>query len=278
MLENYLLEQLIAFAETGTLSKAAAKLHVTQPALSKAMHRIEREFGIALFQRSHSHIELNENGQVAVQYAKRALQANNEIVPKTLAFYQRRHTLKIAGCSTIALRRLTKMCQDLYPKMTLTTSLVTELDANQLLTNGDFDLIIATDDVQNSEIIGKKFLNENLMLSLPKTLPLAQQKEVSFSELTGMDILAHAGSGIWLDICHKQNRKINLLVQENMQTLQQLVNASDLPAFSSTLTKGDKRLKKRCTIAISDEAAKVKYYLLCRKSDYQNFEDLYHNF
>jgi len=83
MIEYYLLEQLIAFAETGTLSKASQKLHISQPALSKSMQKLEDIMGVALFNRSKSHIELNETGKIAVKYAKQALTSNQAVITKT---------------------------------------------------------------------------------------------------------------------------------------------------------------------------------------------------
>lgn len=54
MVETFLLEQLIAFAKYGTLSKAAEELHITQPALSRSMKKLENEFGVSLFDREKS--------------------------------------------------------------------------------------------------------------------------------------------------------------------------------------------------------------------------------
>lgn len=275
MLENYLLEQLVAFADAGTLSKAAEELHITQPALSKSMRRLEQLFGITLFHRSHSHIELNANGRVAVRYARKALQANNEIIPRTLAFYRRQHTIRIAGCSTIAIHHLIQMCQDFYPTMTLTTSLINYPDAPELLQNENYDLVVSTENSADPQLVGQAFLSEQLMLSVPVESPLAQQKKLSFRDLAGMDILAHAGSGIWLNICRHQIPNVNLLIQENMQSLDQLVKASALPVFSSSMTRVDKEMVDRVTIPIEDDAAKIRYYLLCERGSYQNFKDIY---
>ena len=52
MLELFQLEQLVAFADSGTLSKAAEHLHISQPTLTRAMQKLEDEFGVPLFQRS----------------------------------------------------------------------------------------------------------------------------------------------------------------------------------------------------------------------------------
>ena len=45
--ELYQLEQLLAFAECGTLSGAAERLHLSQPALSRSMQRLEAELPVS---------------------------------------------------------------------------------------------------------------------------------------------------------------------------------------------------------------------------------------
>ncbi|MGX6564641.1 LysR family transcriptional regulator, partial [Cupriavidus necator] len=42
------LKHLIALAETGSFSQAAARLHLTQPALSRSIQALESELGMAL--------------------------------------------------------------------------------------------------------------------------------------------------------------------------------------------------------------------------------------
>ena len=51
--------------------------------LSKSMQKLEDIMGVALFNRSKSHIELNETGKIAVKYAKQALKSNQAVITKT---------------------------------------------------------------------------------------------------------------------------------------------------------------------------------------------------
>ena len=51
MIELYLLEQIDAFARFGTLSEAARTLHISQPALTRSMRKVEALMGIPLFHR-----------------------------------------------------------------------------------------------------------------------------------------------------------------------------------------------------------------------------------
>ena len=52
MIETNLLAQFAAFADAGTLTRAAEKLHTSQPALTRAMKKLELELGVPLFVRS----------------------------------------------------------------------------------------------------------------------------------------------------------------------------------------------------------------------------------
>lgn len=48
-IETYLLEQLLAFKESKTLTEAADRLHLTQPTLTRSMKKLEDVFGVPLF-------------------------------------------------------------------------------------------------------------------------------------------------------------------------------------------------------------------------------------
>ena len=48
----YQLHQLLTVSERGTLSAAAEELHISRPALTRSMQKLEEEFGVPLFDRS----------------------------------------------------------------------------------------------------------------------------------------------------------------------------------------------------------------------------------
>ena len=78
MFELNQLEQLIAIAECQTISAAAERLHLSQPALSRSIQKLEAALQVTLFDREKNKITLNENGKIAVEYARRVLeQASN---------------------------------------------------------------------------------------------------------------------------------------------------------------------------------------------------------
>ena len=80
MLDLNELEQLIAFADTGTLSKVAEAFHISTPSVTRSMKNIEEEFGVFLFHRTKNRIELNETGKVAVECARKLLEEADHAV------------------------------------------------------------------------------------------------------------------------------------------------------------------------------------------------------
>ena len=89
MIELYELRQFAAFAECGTLSEAAEKLHLSQPALSRNMKKLEEDLGVPLFVRRKNKLELNENGQYVLTLAKELLSDAQEFTKKVQSFDRR---------------------------------------------------------------------------------------------------------------------------------------------------------------------------------------------
>ena len=73
MLETNQLSQLITVADTKTLSKAAEILHISQPALTRSIQKLESELNVTLFDRQKNKITLNKTGKLAVSHARRIL-------------------------------------------------------------------------------------------------------------------------------------------------------------------------------------------------------------
>lgn len=80
MFELTQLEQLIAFSECETLSKTAEILLISQPALSRSMQKLESDIGVTLFDRTKNKISLNDNGHMAVEYAKQIISDSHNMI------------------------------------------------------------------------------------------------------------------------------------------------------------------------------------------------------
>ena len=67
------LKYVITVAETGTITEAAGKLYVSQPSLTKAIHELEKEMNIVIFNRTNKGINLSREGDEFLGYARQVL-------------------------------------------------------------------------------------------------------------------------------------------------------------------------------------------------------------
>lgn len=72
------LEAITAAAELGSFSRAAAKLRVSTPALVKQVSGFEAEFGITLFERSHSGVKVTPAGALLVDDARSIMRQSDD--------------------------------------------------------------------------------------------------------------------------------------------------------------------------------------------------------
>src|SRR5207247_10433849 len=70
MLELRQLRSLVALAETGTVSRAAERVHLTQSALSHQLKALESHYGAAVVKRHGQSVKLTESGQRLVTLAQ----------------------------------------------------------------------------------------------------------------------------------------------------------------------------------------------------------------
>ena len=68
------LKYVITVAETGTITEAANKLYISQPSLTNAIHELEKEMNIIIFNRTNKGITLSKEGDDFLGYARQVLE------------------------------------------------------------------------------------------------------------------------------------------------------------------------------------------------------------
>lgn len=74
MLEDYRLKVFAQVAQTGSFTKAAEALSISQPAVSQNVSELERQLGITLFERRRGEVALTEQGKLFLKYAERIIE------------------------------------------------------------------------------------------------------------------------------------------------------------------------------------------------------------
>ncbi len=79
MINDRLISYLLAIAEEKSITKAAQKLYISQPALSKMLLELEHELGTALFIRERGHLQLSRAGEIYLDGCRKVLSISDSV-------------------------------------------------------------------------------------------------------------------------------------------------------------------------------------------------------
>ena len=264
MFELYQLEQLLAVAACGTLSNAAEQLHISQPALSRSMQRLEAELQVSLFTRQKNKIELNENGRMAVDYARKIMEQSQDMISRIQAFDRSQRTILFGACAPAPLWEIPALLSDLYPEMTISSEIRENDVLLQGLRNDVYQLIVLPFPVDEPGMICAKYGEEHLFFSLPPAHPLSGSKALYMKDLNGETMLLRNRLGFWRELTVRKMPDTRFLEQEDV-AFDELVKFSALPSFATDLwLNREGNHVNRVNIPILDEEANVSYYCLCK--------------
>ncbi len=276
MIELYELRQFVAFAETGTLSEAAEILHLSQPALSRNMKKLEDDLGLTLFERKKNRLKLNENGNYVLELAKKLLYEADSFATKARDFDRRNRTISLGTCAPAPIWRLAPLITNVFPHMSLQTEMNQDARLLADLLNNVHHLVVTHKKPDGEPYFWKECMKESLMFALPRGHKFARRKSLSFSEMNGENMLLMPDIGFWDFVTTDKMPDSRFLTQSDRISFNELIQASSLPAFTSDLAEKYTEIPSgRVNIPISDEDSTVSYYLVCRADRKKTFASLF---
>ena len=275
MIELYELRQFVTFADTGTLSDTAKILHLSQPALSRNMKKLEDDIGIALFDRKKNKLELNKNGEYVLHLARNILENADSLIIKARDFDRRNRTITLGICAHAPVWSLAPLIANSFSHMSLQTEMDTSDRLFNDLNNNVYELIATYEKPVGEQYFFKECGTETLMFSLSKKHKYAKRKSLTFEEMNGENMLLMSVIGFCSFVKNKMPDS-RFLTQTDRFSFNELIQASSLPSFVTNLTKKHRKVNtNRVNIPISDKEATVTYYLVCKAERKKDFKILF---
>ena len=192
-MEIRILRYFLEIAREGNMTRAAERLHVSQPTLSKQMSQLEQELGKKLFIRSNYSVKLSDEGMLLRKRAEDIL----DMVDKTTEEFQSLSDITggdiYIGCAESYLMkyfaRAIQCLRESYPNIRYHfisggTEQVTERLDKGLL---DFAVIVEPPDLSKYNYIELPEANTWGVL-IKKDDPLSEKESVSFDDLLGRSV------------------------------------------------------------------------------------------
>lgn len=228
------LVSLIAIAETGSFTRAAERLSLTQPAVSQHMRLLESELGARIFDRTHNTFRLTREGEIVLRYARRMLALDNNL-HQALQNEKSRITSLTIGITHTAESSAIADCLAIYATMQegLTIKIVTA-SVNELCTllkNYELDFIIAEGRVNDASLNHLMLDTDSLVLVVAPNHKLAKQRIVTIDQIKKEKlILRNANSNtrnLFIASLESQNISIDefnvILEIDNIATIKDLI-------------------------------------------------------
>lgn len=259
------LRQLDAIDREGTMSGASKALHISQPALSRSMQRLETELGQALFERVGRRAALNAAGRLALEHARRILRDEQAMLDALADHARQARALRVATVAPAPLWRLTALLIERFPQTVLTSQSLDEQAVERAVLDGTTDLGIALKPCQLPVVRSFRLMTERLYVSLPAEHPLAAEQSLDAAQLDGETFLLYQGIGFWMNFCAQGFPHSEFIVQEDRNVFGQMLPTTPLLYFVSDAPAQFIEAPGRSVVPLRDAAAGATYYLLMRE-------------
>lgn len=181
------MEAVIALVEEGSFSRAAKRMLLTQPALTKNIKNAEDFLGVKLANRSSAGISLTPEGKIIYDYARRMIKLRNEAREKIIALGKNTGGNIYLSASTIPADYILPRALSSYRKTNPDTRIYvksadSEAAMNMVLDN-EVEIGCIGKQPLNNKLVAETLWKDRLILVVPKFHPWCKKKSVALAEL-----------------------------------------------------------------------------------------------
>jgi DNA-binding transcriptional LysR family regulator len=194
------LRTLIEVVRTGSFTKAAEALSLSQPAVSVQMRSLERSLGVPLLERRPRHVVPTDAGRIVHRYALRMARLEAESRAEIADLKKLAGgTLRVGAGATPSIFTLAPVFAEYYrrwPAVELRVQIGRTADLARAVLSDTLDLAIVSSDVTERALVRRPLYTETCVAIAGRSHPLAEHPEMDASLLTGHPlVLLPADSG-----------------------------------------------------------------------------------
>ncbi|HIR78894.1 MAG TPA: LysR family transcriptional regulator [Candidatus Egerieenecus merdigallinarum] len=177
--------------ETQSVTRAAEALHMTQPAVTRALQELEKYYGLRLFERLNRRLTVTEAGRRMYDYALH-LTETFDTMEKSLRDWERQGVLRVGasvslGCSLLP--QLARTFQEEHPGVEVRVRIANgELLRRDLLENR-LDLALLEGEENGADLMLTPFAAGEMALIVPPGHPLARAGGATLAQAAAYPLL-----------------------------------------------------------------------------------------
>ena len=186
------LQQLRGFChvvQTGSISRAAERMFLSQPSVSLQIQALERELNVVLFERNGPHLKLTPEGRTLYELARPLVDGMDNLYESFMERFSDVNTGSIsiaAGASLInyVIKDPVKQYLTEFPNVRLDVSAMTWEDSVQALRSDEVDLAVSALPEPQDNILYEPLFNFDTVLIMPLDHPLSKIDSPTLKEIS----------------------------------------------------------------------------------------------
>jgi DNA-binding transcriptional LysR family regulator len=191
------LRYLLAIAEERHFTRAAAREHIAQPALSQQIRRLEDELGVPLVQRTTRRVAMTDAGELLVARARRIL-AEVEAAQMEIQALRGIHTGRVTvgamhTMGPVDVSLALAIFHERHPGVELTVREHSSEELAEMLRVDELDLafLSVTERIESHGLGLQQLVSEELAAVVPRDHPLARRRRVRMAELADEKFISY---------------------------------------------------------------------------------------
>ena len=183
---DYRLLSLLKIVETGSFSKAANQLGLSQPAVSQHIRQLEAYWDVKIFEHAHNRLTLSSDGELIVRYVQRVAALSNNLKQTLRNEREQIRSLTIGITHTAessAIIEALAAYTDKFDKLNLKILTNTTDNLYTMLSSFELDFAFVEGKIADSAFRYMMLDTDCLVLAVPPTHRLAKQSIISINQL-----------------------------------------------------------------------------------------------
>ncbi|PAQ07099.1 LysR substrate-binding domain-containing protein [Mesorhizobium temperatum] len=188
-------ETFVTVLNTGSLSRAAEILGVSQPAISRGISEFERSVGFPLFARVRNRLVPTPEARLLYRDVDTVFRSLDAARASASRIRDRgtgevRFASLSAASYTIGAKAV-RIFREKHPDIRLTFHVMHSRDVRDLVASGEFDVGLTADLVDTTGVVSQSFVNRDALCVLPAGHPLAKKKTITPTDLHEEPFIAY---------------------------------------------------------------------------------------
>lgn len=220
-------------ADEGGMSRAAKKLHISQPTVSQAVAELEKYYGVKLFERLSQKIYLTKEGELMLSFSRHILDSFEQM-EDAVSHIAEKPSLRI-GCSVSVgiclMNDILDEAKKRMPECEINVLVANSSDVEQAILNNEVDLGIVEGILKSKDLNLTSVCEDELVIVCGKDHRLSKEKKITLDMLEGQDYISRESGST-------ERNQIEKIFEDHGISLKRVFSSTSTEAIKNAVIRG----------------------------------------